>query len=185
MQVILAAILGIKAKWMFFDDLMGQEDGDSGDKVLKTEVNLIEERGTGVLVARAPKGRKPEKTVAQINLLEMEDDSTSSINDYSTLSRPIGKIGVFVQDLFFFRKDAERKKVQGRFSEWMLFYTKEHQVGIKGEKKPPKKQKIARVNLSPNTRFLAENKRKQAHDEFLASSNTGAPYARLEDVLIH
>lgn len=97
---------------MFFDDLMNPDPDDS--KVIQAEIDLFEEKGTGTLAVQKPNSKKTlseEQKVAKIDLLEMNEDSQSSINDYSTFSRPIGKIGVFVQDLFFFKKESERVKI--------------------------------------------------------------------------
>ena len=47
---MLASILGIKAKWMFFDELMSPDQDDS--KILQAEVDLFEEKGQGTIATQ-------------------------------------------------------------------------------------------------------------------------------------
>ena len=77
LQVVLASVLGVKAKWMFLSDIMGQ---DIPDNLPSGQITLNEEQ---------------KETHAQ----DREESFSSA--GYSTFSKPVGKIGAFVEGLFF------------------------------------------------------------------------------------
>jgi hypothetical protein len=75
---VVAAILGLKPKWMFFDQIVSDPNNQ---KQFSKEADLIEEKNTGVLEA---KGLGKGATIARVNVMD-QDESYAS--DHSTKSR--------------------------------------------------------------------------------------------------
>lgn len=75
---MVAAILGLKPKWMFFDQIVSDPNNQ---KQFSKEADLIEEKNTGVLEA---KGLGKGATIARVNVMD-QDESYAS--DHSTKSR--------------------------------------------------------------------------------------------------
>jgi len=67
-------------------------------------VDLYEEKKTGVLSTRKPLELEDQQ-VASVNLLEI-DQSVASVTTTN-----IGRIGTFVQGLFFLKNENERAKL--------------------------------------------------------------------------
>ena len=93
---------------------------------------------------------------------------------------------MFVEELFFLKKESERKKLLNRFTEWKMAYTKDFSTSNTLSKVTKSKERVKKVShppLSANTRMLGEivkSRTKQQMVEEIKSKKLDVPVGKID-----
>ena len=156
LQVVVGSILGINAKWMFYNDIVADISQD--------------------MLSKDGKSKGPMSVQESDRSVQAEQsDFNFTMNSSGEIS--LENIGVWVEGLFFLKNERDRSALEKKFFDWKLTYNsgmaKDYvKLNMRQNRSISAQKKPKRISMTRHTEVLSRKANKRMKEEMIGQTLT-------------